>query len=278
MKKTLYYCSFCVISAFIACKEATKAPIKATEAAPIVVEQPLSFKIEKIEKIVGDTLAKKNENAEFAQIHFIFPKAIGGKKGVSDSINNWVANRLKEPIYLGDGNPTKLTLDTTIQQFFAAQKQAMKEFPNMASNAWSNEVTGKVTFQNNNIACLETTAYSYNGGAHPNSFVAYQIFDINTGKKVAAQKGITNMSAFLALAEKKFRVNRKIPAKTSFEKAYFNFPEKNKFSLPANIGLSEKGLTLFYNDYEVASHATGSTELFIPFEELTGIFDKNLLM
>jgi Deacetylase PdaC/Protein of unknown function (DUF3298) len=278
MKITPYILFFAINLAFFACKQEAKAPVNAPAVAPVaVVEQPLTFNNQVIEKVDGDTTIKKDVAPQFARLSFAFPKAVGGKKGVSDSINLWLVARLKEPINMSDGDVSKISLDSTIKQYFAEHQKSVKEFSG-ASNAWENEIKGNVTLQNSKIVCLETTSYSYNGGAHPNSFVAYQIFDVATGKKVEAQKGITNMSAFLALAEKKFRAERKIPAKKSFEKAYFNFPEKNKFSLPANIGVNEKGLTLFYNDYEIASHATGSTQIFIPFEELTGIFDKNLLM
>ncbi len=279
MRTTQYFLLSSLCFTLFACKQETKPTAKVPDNVPAVfVENPLAFKTETIKKLVGDTLAKKKDEApEFARISFTFPKASGGKKGVSDSINDWVSEQLKAPISLGESNEVKISLDSTITKFFADHAATLKEASGGSFNAWENSVDSKVRFQNNKIVCLETTTYSYNGGAHPNAYIAYQAFDLSTGKKVEIQKGIMNMTNFLALAEKKFRAERKIPAKQSLEKAGFSFFENGKFTLPENIGINEKGLTFFYNAYEVASYAMGPTEFFISFEEMTGMFNKDLL-
>jgi Protein of unknown function (DUF3298)/Deacetylase PdaC len=278
MRTTHYFLLSSLCLTLFACKQETKPTAKIAENVPAVfVEHPLVFKMETIEKLVGDTVAKKKDEApEFARISFAFPKASGGKKGVSDSINEWVSEQLKSPINLGESSTVKISLDSTIKKFFADHATNVKESPGSSFNAWENSVNSKVLFQNNKIACLEASTYAFNGGAHPSAYVADQTFDLNTGKKVEIQKYITNMTNFLALVEKKFRAEHKIPAKKSLEKAGFTF-ENGKFVLPENIGVSEKGLTFFYNAYEVAAYAMGPTEFFIPFEEMTGMFNKDLL-
>ena len=55
----------------------------------------------------------------------------------------------------------------------------------------------------------------------------------------------------------------------SLNKRYFF--TNGKFSLPKSYYVSDKGLVFLYNAYEIKSYAEGTTELVIPFSELSGI-------
>lgn len=76
-----------------------------------------------------------------------------------------------------------------------------------------------------------------------------------------------DMDALKQLAEKAFRQYHKLSVDANLDDAGFFF-ENGVFSLPANMALTENGLMLLYNPYEVAAYALGETRLFIPYAEI----------
>ena len=72
---------------------------------------------------------------------------------------------------------------------------------------------------------------------------------------------------FQSFAEGKFRDQEKIPVNGSINATGFMF-EDDKFYLPENIGFTQEGLQLFYEQYEVASYADGPIILTLKFKEL----------
>ena len=52
--------------------------------------------------------------------------------------------------------------------------------------------------------------------------------------------------------------------------------ERDEFYLPENIGLTENGLVLLYNQYEVASYADGAIELILPMNEVKNYLTRKI--
>jgi hypothetical protein len=52
--------------------------------------------------------------------------------------------------------------------------------------------------------------------------------------------------------------------------------EKDHFYLPENIGFTEKGIKLLYNQYEVASYADGPIELTLPYKDIRKFLSGNI--
>lgn len=116
--------------------------------------------------------------------------------------------------------------------------------------------------------------FSYTGGAHPNTNITLQTFDLTTGQLVDFSQIIDTamLATFVITVEKTFRRVHDITDTTSWTSAGFWF-EKG-FTLPKNMALTPEGFYLVYNAYEVAPYSTGATELMIPATELEPLLNQ----
>ncbi|MBU1099659.1 MAG: DUF3298 and DUF4163 domain-containing protein [Bacteroidetes bacterium] len=114
--------------------------------------------------------------------------------------------------------------------------------------------------------------YSFAGGAHPNYTTTFYNYNLVTNKVLALKDIILDgaYSELTKIAEKKFREKREMNADESFAEAGFWF-EDNAFILNENFCLTDSSLKFFFNSYEIAPYALGTTEIAIPFEELKNI-------
>ena len=71
----------------------------------------------------------------------------------------------------------------------------------------------------------------------------------------------------MVLAEAKFRSQEKIPASEPINSTGFMF-DGETFYLPENIGFTQEGIQLLYNQYEVASYADGPIVLTLSYKEV----------
>ncbi|MFN0200589.1 MAG: DUF3298 domain-containing protein [Bacteroidia bacterium] len=124
-----------------------------------------------------------------------------------------------------------------------------------------------------NVLALESSGYEYAGGAHPNSFVAYENFNTATGDTIGlSQIFVPNFRPKLnAIAEKFLRKQNKITG--SLADAGFEF-EKG-FQVNNNFSLERGGIRFLYNQYEIAPYAAGMPEFFIPYSELKGLINTS---
>jgi hypothetical protein len=90
--------------------------------------------------------------------------------------------------------------------------------------------------------------------------------DTKTGKQIKKEHLFSDLKGFTKLAEQKFRKQQKVPKNVNINETGYWFTDE-KFHLPLNIFLTEKGVKLVYNQYEVSSYAEGPIELLIPYKE-----------
>ena len=160
----------------------------------------------------------------------------------------------------------KISPEQTAAKFFTdfANDQA-----NGASFAWALQRQVRVESYSDRLLSLRDSAYEFRGGAHGNYNTQFHNFDLQTGKALKLsdifrpgyEKPLT------ALAEQIFREQRGIPAGQSLAAANFSFP-KNRFQLSQTILITPMGLHVYYNPYEIASFAQGSTEIEVPFYQI----------
>jgi hypothetical protein len=62
-------------------------------------------------------------------------------------------------------------------------------------------------------------------------------------------------------------MQEKIPEGEPINSTGYMF-ERDTFYLPQNIGFTQDGVKLLYNEYEVASYADGPVELLLPYKEV----------
>ena len=115
--------------------------------------------------------------------------------------------------------------------------------------------------------------YSYLGGAHPNSYLNFYNFNLQTGELIKlSDLFIEGFEDELnKIAEQIFRDENGISKDEDLNKAGYRF-EENKFKVNNNFSLNDEGIAFFYNSYEIAPYVMGPTKLFISYSAI-----KNLI-
>lgn len=189
-------------------------------------------------------------------------------KVVADSINNKIFSIAKEIIYFGEKPYTSKDYEGLLTSFVGSYEQLTKEFPEYEI-PWEASIKGTVIHQTEDLLNIEINHYSFTGGAHGYGGLRSLLIDPKTGKAIANADLFNDVKAFEQLAEEKFKTQFNIPKKDPINSTGMWF-ENEKFHLPNNIFYTDKGLLLYYNQYEIASYADGPITLLLPYKKIDG--------
>lgn len=157
--------------------------------------------------------------------------------------------------------------DSLVAGFVDAYKKVKTQFPDGPAISWEGKLNGSVVKQTDSLINIKLEAFTFTGGAHPNSNTYSLLFNAETGKKLAQEDVIKNIPGLTAEAERKFREQLKIPAGTPVNSTIYTFDD-NKFVLPENIFFADSGLQLYYNAYEIAPYYVGATIVTLPYPDV----------
>ncbi|MCF8244486.1 MAG: DUF3298 and DUF4163 domain-containing protein [Saprospiraceae bacterium] len=231
------------------------------------------FEIKNFQMKLGDC---DKADGECAQVDMVYPIVEAGvplvKQAINDSIYNFLIQCL---LFEGfQGQLSENNLDAAAHSFLNEWQEANLAEPDNASNSgWEVSVTGEVGLHTPKVVSITMGAYSYAGGAHPNSFVSVLNFDLKTGKSLTWSGFITDQVAFEKMVEKEFRKARDLPKNASLTEEGFFWGEK--FELPANFELQQDGIYFWYNPFEVAAYALGPTDFTISYDDLGKLVNKD---
>lgn len=158
------------------------------------------------------------------------------------------------------------SLEQAITSFRKGYEQLRALYPDEAPG-WKAEIFAEVTYEDEHWISILLNAYIFTGGAHGYTSVRFLNFDKHKGTELQPWELIRNQGEFRQFAESRFRRQEHIPENQPINSTGFMF-EENRFYLPDNIGLTREGVTLHYNQYEVASYADGPIELTLPYSEV----------
>jgi len=142
---------------------------------------------------------------------------------------------------------------------------------------WFLDAKANVLKQHPGYLPLQYTFVTYAGGAHPNSMFTYINYDVRNKKEILLTDLIVEdgMAKLTAAAERIFRKNEKLAPDASLKDQYFF--ENDIFKLNDNFTLTKEGLKFLYNPYEIKAYVFGTTELLIPYSDLTDILKPNTI-
>lgn len=208
-----------------------------------------------------------------ANVRASYPLVSGTPDGIGKNINDSILKFVKQSIatFHPDADNPEITVSNLVDDFFEEYKTFLDDFPDFEM-PWNIEIHGKLLFQSNQIISIELEEYSYTGGAHPNYNITLLNFDLISGETIQLDDVIKDREKLKMIASEKFRKARNIKKGHSFESAGFLFGDS--FTLPANFALTEEGLYLFYNPYEVGAYVLGPTAFTIPYQEIESIMVK----
>lgn len=136
---------------------------------------------------------------------------------------------------------------------------------------WEVEIKTQVLFNTTRFLTLDRNAYTYLGGAHPNAYRVIASYDLATGRTLTASDFIVDHAGVAKMLEVKYKQDKGADPKSNLKDLTF---DGSPLPMPANMAIVEDGILFFYNTFEVASYAVGSTEITLTWQELGAMAKK----
>lgn len=185
-----------------------------------------------------------------------------------------IENALREEVIFlltFDDEIKATNIEEAIQSFDNGYTELKNMYPDEAAS-WEAKINGEISYEDKKILTIQLDSYIFTGGAHGYSATRFLNFDKKKGTELENWQLFKSTGDFEHFVESEFRSKEKIPQDKPINSTGFMF-EQDSFYLPENIGFTEKGLQLHYNQYEVASYADGPIVLTLPYDEV-----KNYLL
>ncbi|MBC3786542.1 DUF3298 and DUF4163 domain-containing protein [Spirosoma utsteinense] len=157
---------------------------------------------------------------------------------------------------------------------FATDYHTMTQDMGGLGGCWELKTQADTLYASDDAVTVQMETYAYTGGAHPNTNLAFYTFDRESGRALSLNDLVTDTTALLNVVEQSFRRQQGLLPQTNLEERGY-FLRDGRFFLPANIGMSRKGLVFYYNPYEIAAYALGPIEVTVPYDQLSGILRAN---
>lgn len=217
------------------------------------------------EKLSIEPIHLSSETCEdCAKVNIIIPRVLDDTK-----IGRAIEKALREEIIFlltFDEEMEVSTIDEAISSFKKGFENLKVIYPDENTD-WEANIKGQISYEDKNIVTVHLDSYLFTGGAHGYKSIRFLNFDKKKGIELENWQFFKNAPDFEKFAELKFREQENIPKGQPINSTGLMF-EKDRFYLPENIGFSEKGLALLYNQYEVASLADGPIEVLLPYSEV----------
>lgn len=131
----------------------------------------------------------------------------------------------------------------------------------------------EVTWLTSQLVSFELSLDEFSGGAHPNynaRLVSFLVSDSPNELSYAKLFLADSLPVFTRLAKNAFYEKHQLNSESSLSEQGFWF-ENEEFKPNENFMLTQEGLVLFFNAYEVAPYVTGSTRLMLPWSRIRSL-------
>lgn len=183
-----------------------------------------------------------------------------------DSMAAWVKSRVLAPA-VENQSPGDTT--AIIEQFLAVYRAFRADYPT-ASGGWYLERSVDVLADTFGVVTLDMRENSFGGGAHPNSARWLASFDASGHQLLLSDVLAEGQRDTIdGIAEVYFRMARQLGPSDNLEQGGYTFP--GRFRVNDNVGITPAGVVVYFNAYEVAPYAMGSTEFKVPWPALKGL-------
>ena len=225
------------------------------------------------EKLAFEPLSIRSEACSACpEISIELPNAISQAK-ISKAVNAALREEIISLLLYDD------TMEvTTLNQAMASFKNgylALAKVYNDETTPWKAAINATVSFENTQLLTIELDAYIFMGGAHGYTTKRLLNFDKKKGIELENWQLFKDAANFQVFAETVFRKKEAIPLDKSINHTGFMF-EQDSFYLPENIGFTQEGIKLLYNQYEVASFADGAIEIILSHDEVKNYLSEKI--
>jgi len=143
---------------------------------------------------------------------------------------------------------------------------------------WQISRSAFVMYANQDFASVVVKNEGYLGGAHGFNDEQLFVFDGKSGKVLSWDDLLSpdSKEIFTKAAEAEFRRARNLRPSQTLEEAGFTF-ENNTFTLSSNFAVTDKGINLHYNPYEVGPYVMGATDVVVPLDVARPALHQDML-
>lgn len=213
----------------------------------------------------------ERDNCPNIEINYLKTNQDWINKVINARINNLVIN--SKP---SESAPTSKTGDAkvvkkAIDSFVAAQ---FADLPDDRSFSYELMVKPDYIGHVNSFEMFNIDTYIFTGGAHGMPYSEYLIFDTNTKKQVRLEDMLQSgkKPRFKALAYDAYKTWVK-----TVDEDVINYEKNWPFMLSNNITLTDKGIDIQYQHYDIAPYAYGMPILSIPYSKLRTVIKPNFI-
>jgi hypothetical protein len=212
----------------------------------------------------------KQENCPEIEIKYLTTSQDWINKITNTRINNIVVNSQPSESPVSKASSEK-AVKAAIDDF--AQSQ-FSDLPDDSVFVYSLMVTPEYLGHVDNFELFEINAYVFTGGAHGMPYSEYLIFDPSTKKQVALEDMLQTgqKSRFEALAYNAYKKWIK-----TVDEDVDNYEKGWPFSLSDDVTLTDKGINIRYQHYDISPYAYGMPVLSLPYNQLHGIIKPHFI-
>jgi hypothetical protein len=210
------------------------------------------------------------------QVEFVYPKSCGDEKILSKVQALFIGKVFGESyIALTPENVLQNYRDSYIEDFKRFENKSIgrnpseeNEMENETFFSYYRKLKNSLPFNKNNVISLLVEDNVYEGGAHGSHGIFGYVLDVAGGSLLSEQYIFTeNYINPLSLI-----IRNKIAESNDLEKpdklesiGYFSVED----IVPnGNFIVNDKGITYYFNEYEIAPYSMGITTVFIPYGEI----------
>lgn len=224
------------------------------------------------DKITFEQVTLENKQCvDCPEVFISVPKVVENTR-LASTINS-ALNEEIITLLLFDEEKDTTTVEAAMTSFKHGYQKLKERYTDEAT-PWEAKIDGRVTFEDEYRLTIALDSYLFTGGAHGYNVKRFLNFDKKKGVALENWELFNNEEDFRLFAEEKFRAKENIPLDKPINYTGFMFDE-DSFYLPENIGFTEEGIKLLYNQYEVSSFADETVELTLPFEEVDRFLADN---
>lgn len=256
--KKIYYL-FLLTCFFVGCQTSSPAK-KEKPQKPDEVQEKKMLPEDKNLLITGSDsilISKKkvvdDYDKQWSVIHYEFFNENKSLGNWQRAINTFIRKSLYQPEEAkAYSEPLSKELIRKVLQSFKVEARRYEDDMSMTWNIYESYDIVDVFKK---FATLKIESSLYTGGAHGMYGVGYYHFDKTSGKQLHIKDMLDVKKELLRQAELVFRKKVGLKANTPFEENDFWFNEG--FYLSDNFEITRKGITFYYNPYEISSWAAG---------------------
>lgn len=204
-----------------------------------------------------------------------------------DDQNPIITSRCDRVCIQGDGyEALKKALAEKNDEMAAEHKKEYEEYRQEALDMRKEMPDQKLTYACNYefhpirfdgaVASMSWMKYYDLGGAHPSTYNAYYNFDTQTGKQLALSDVVKDMDGFTAYVKNEL-AGRAAQGELfdGYEESVDNMFAGDDPDLTLEWAVTEKGVSVYFEEYVIAPYAAGEIEVAVPFKGHEEMFDES---